>query len=431
MRISKVEATRIASRQLFENGAVQLLLYLLAVLLPALALFGATPRELLQPTGANSMLAVTTAAALSWLVLRRLRRYANSRRLSYVLPVHFFTFGLAAGIVGVLRVPYSVVIFSLVFASTTLLSYVLLAMSHRLQPVQLIVPGGKVEQLAEVSPEVLYVSREIFAQISQLGRSLGPIGADLHFDHSPETERMIAEAALAGIPVYDCKSLVEAATGQVRVDHLSETNRGSLIPNLSYMLAKRAIDVLASLALLPLLLPAFAVIACLIKLESRGTVFFHQERVGFRGKLFRIHKFRTMRPRSPGTVKCARTEEMTQDDDERITRVGRVLRRYRLDELPQIFNILRGEMSWIGPRPEAINLSLWYAERIPFYSYRHIVRPGLTGWAQVNQGHVIGLDDIGEKLRFDFYYIKNFSHWLDILIVLKSIRVILFGNGAK
>ena len=118
-------------------------------------------------------------------------------------------------------------------------------------------------------------------------------------------------------------------------------------------------------------------------------------------------------------------------DDERITRFGAFLRKYRIDELPQVINILRGEMSWIGPRPEALPLSQWYQEELPFYSYRHVVRPGITGWAQVNQGHVTSSDQVLEKLHYDFFYIKNLSIWLDLLIVLKTIRVVLLGTGAK
>jgi lipopolysaccharide/colanic/teichoic acid biosynthesis glycosyltransferase len=122
---------------------------------------------------------------------------------------------------------------------------------------------------------------------------------------------------------------------------------------------------------------------------------------------------------------------MTSDDDDRITRVGRVLRNLRLDELPQIFNILAWQMSWIGPRPEAALLSGWYTKEIPFYRYRHVVKPGITGWAQVNQGHVAEVTDVHRKLHYDFYYIKYFSPWLDVLIVFRTIKTMLSGFGAR
>ena len=122
---------------------------------------------------------------------------------------------------------------------------------------------------------------------------------------------------------------------------------------------------------------------------------------------------------------------MTRVADARITRIGTFLRRTRIDELPQILNILRGEMSWIGPRPEALPLSRWYEAELPFYHYRHIVRPGITGWAQVNQGHVTALNDALEKLHYDFYYIKNFSPWLDFIIVMRTLTIVVTGFGAR
>ena len=192
------------------------------------------------------------------------------------------------------------------------------------------------------------------------------------------------------------------------------------------------IDVIASIVLLPLLAIPLVIIALVVRASSPGPILFRQRRMGYRGVPFDMLKFRTM------TVRFAtdgdaneREAAITQDADVRVTRPGRFLRRSRLDELPQIVNILRGEMSWIGPRPEAVPLSEWYEEELPFYSYRHIVRPGITGWAQVNQGHVAGLDDVHVKLHYDFYYIKFFSFWLDLLIGLRTVGIMLTGFGAK
>ena len=127
----------------------------------------------------------------------------------------------------------------------------------------------------------------------------------------------------------------------------------------------------------------------------------------------------------------APSRQYTVDHDPRITRIGRLIRKYRIDELPQIFNILRGEMSWIGPRPEAVDLAEWYERDIPFYAYRHAVRPGITGWAQTNQGNVAEIDAATAKLHYDFYYIKHFSPSLDLLIALKTIKTILTGFGSR
>jgi lipopolysaccharide/colanic/teichoic acid biosynthesis glycosyltransferase len=128
---------------------------------------------------------------------------------------------------------------------------------------------------------------------------------------------------------------------------------------------------------------------------------------------------------------AGRDRFITRENDVRITRIGRWLRRARIDELPQIINILKGEMSWIGPRPEASKLSAWYESEIPFYRYRHVVVPGITGWAQVSQGHVAEIHDVRTKLQYDFYYIRNFSLWLDLLIIAKTIKTMLTGFGSK
>jgi lipopolysaccharide/colanic/teichoic acid biosynthesis glycosyltransferase len=168
----------------------------------------------------------------------------------------------------------------------------------------------------------------------------------------------------------------------------------------------------------------------LIKLDSPGPALFRQQRMGYRGKSFSIFKFRTMGVQDE-KIDDARDAAMTEANDPRITKLGNFLRRSRIDELPQIFNIVAGDMSWIGPRPEAIALSIWYEKEIPFYFYRHIVRPGITGWAQVNQGHVSDIDSVSTKLGYDFYYIQNFSLWLDVLIALRTVSTMLSGFGAR
>lgn len=253
--------------------------------------------------------------------------------------------------------------------------------------------------------------------------------ADLRADLSADWERMIAQAAVEGHPVYHVKQVMESLTGRVDIEHLSENSFGSLIPDSGYGKLKRMMDMItAPLALLLLLLPAM-IVAVAIKLDSPGPVFFRQERRGYRGRPFYVLKFRTMRHMPAGGQE--RDAAITLHRDDRITNLGHILRRTRIDELPQIWNIIRGDMSWIGPRPEAMPLAHWYTAELPFYSYRHIVRPGITGWAQVNQGHVAELNDVRDKLYYDFFYIKNLSAWLDLLIVGKTLRTIITGFGSK
>ncbi len=217
-------------------------------------------------------------------------------------------------------------------------------------------------------------------------------------------------------------------TGRVELERLSENSFGSLVPARGYFHLKGVADVAVALSLLPLVLPLMAVIALAIMVDDGGAVLFRQKRVGYGGRAITVYKFRTMRL---VTQVEERAGAITRENDDRITRVGRLLRRSRLDELPQIFNILMLQMSWIGPRPEAKVLSVWYTSELPFYRYRHVVKPGISGWAQVNQGHVTHVSDVLFKLQYDFYYIKYFSAWLDLLIFFKTIKTILTGFGSR
>jgi len=259
---------------------------------------------------------------------------------------------------------------------------------------------------------------------------LDAIVADLHAEIPEEWQRFLADEALAGSLVMHVKQVQESLTGRVAIEHLSENNFGSLIPGIVYAKVKRLADAVTALVVLPIAAPFLVLIGIAVRLDSRGPILFRQKRVGFRGRVFTMYKFRSMMHR-PAATEDPRTDAVTRSDDERVTRVGRILRRTRVDELPQLINVLKGEMSWIGPRPEAVALSDWYEKELPFYRYRHIVRPGITGWAQVTQGHVAEVDDVLWKLHYDFYYIKNFSFWVDVLIIARTIRTIFTGFGAR
>lgn len=289
-----------------------------------------------------------------------------------------------------------------------------------------IVPFGKISSLFNIT-DVDWV--RLTDRSDSPGR-LDVIVADLRADIPDDWERFLTDKAIGGTMVMHVKQMEESLTGRVAIEHLSENTLGSLIPGIVYAKIKRAGDLMLALIAAPLLAPFLLAIALLIRLDSKGPVIFKQQRMGFRGRPFLMYKFRTMRHESSSPVD-AREAAITHDDDDRVTRLGRILRQYRIDELPQIINILRGEMSWIGPRPEAIELSEWYERELPFYRYRHIVRPGITGWAQVKQGHVAYVDDVLWKLHYDFYYIKNFSFWLDVLIIGGTLRTVLSGFGAR
>jgi lipopolysaccharide/colanic/teichoic acid biosynthesis glycosyltransferase len=214
------------------------------------------------------------------------------------------------------------------------------------------------------------------------------------------------------------------------MEQLSEDILKSVKPNRFYMGCKRGIDWIIALTLSVLLSPLFIVAALAIKCETSGPILYSQRRIGFRGAPFIIYKFRTMQTCDTSEADD-KDRAMTRPDDARVTRVGRFLRQTRFDELPQLINILKGDMSWIGPRPESESLSHWYSEQIAFYHYRHIVRPGITGWAQVNQGHVTSIDDVMKKLRYDLHYVCNLSWLMDIHIIFRTIHVVMTGAGAR
>ena len=241
---------------------------------------------------------------------------------------------------------------------------------------------------------------------------------------SPERHRFLTALKLQHVRLYSPESLQEAVTGRMALDTLNN-ELWQTDGNPAYDLAKRLIDVGVVLTLMPLWLPLAFGVACGVKLDSPGPALFSQWRTGMHGKTFRIWKFRSMRHEPEATARFA------QADDPRITRFGHWIRRSRLDEIPQLFNVLMGHMSLIGPRPEQDHFVQQFAEQMPSYPYRHLVRPGLTGWAQVQQGYAASADETAIKLSYDLYYITHYSLAMDLLIVFKTIQTVLTGRGAR
>lgn len=195
---------------------------------------------------------------------------------------------------------------------------------------------------------------------------------------------------------------------------------------LASRVAKRTFDVTFAACLLLASAPAFALLAVLVPLESRGPVFYRQERVGAGGRVFNILKFRSMRVDAEAEGAC-----WASVDDDRVTRVGRVIRRFRIDEIPQALNVLAGDMSFVGPRPERPEFVGLLRQAIPHYELRHSVKPGITGWAQVKARYGASIEDAVEKHRYDLFYLKNAGLMMDLGIVLRTVRVTLFGLGAR
>lgn len=231
------------------------------------------------------------------------------------------------------------------------------------------------------------------------------------------------------ITLFNLPSFYEQLTGKVPVSVIEEfwflENMMDSRRNI-YETFKRSFDLLFGLILGAISLPLYPLIALLVKLDSSGAIFYRQKRVGQDSQIFNIGKFRSM-------IKDAEKDgaKWAQKNDPRITRVGNFLRKTRLDELPQLWNIIKGDMSFVGPRPERPEFVFGtnMERQIPFYQIRHLVKPGLTGWAQINFDYGSSLEDTVEKLQYDFYYLKNRSFILDLAIILKTIRIILSGGG--
>lgn len=388
----------------------------------------------------NSLIATACAVTIGYWLFRQLTKFPGILSTSYIIPAFAIAYGAVLVAFFFLRLDYSRLFFAVSFVNALVwFHFAHLIVQKFNRPVFDVLPFGNAKSVTEVAGADWIVLDEADPKfVSRDG-----LIADLRADLSDEWEAIVTEQAIKGTPVYHYKQMKEMMTGRVDIEHLSENTLGSLLPDIIYLKFKRLVDLIGALLVLPFLLPLFAVVAILIRREDGGPVFFHQARMGYQGEVFNVLKFRTMSPSDPQPVtSSAATPSETDEDgtieaaktkrgDQRITRFGRFLRKTRIDELPQILNIIKGEMSWIGPRPEAVPLSMLYQTKLPYYRYRHIVRPGITGWAQVNQGHVAEVDEVLDKLHYDFYYIKQFSIWLDVLITMRTIRVVLTGHGAR
>ncbi len=378
------------------------------------------------PSAQHGVFGCLFSIIMSVYLIRNVAFYSGMRVSSYyVLPVVLLSYILPVLGFAFLRIDYSRFIITSSLISTLIWLYVIQLFAERGAPLKVaVVPEGRVHALANLPALDLEWLTE-----PRMDGDYQMLVADFRADMSDEWEAFLAETALNGMPVLHVKQLTESITGKVEIEHLSENSFGSLIPFMGYLRLRRLFDFASAFIVGILLIPVFLVVSIMIRLDSEGPSLFRQVRIGYRGKPFHVVKFRTMTAAKSG--EDIRDGAKTKDNDARVTRIGRILRRTRIDELPQVMNILRGEMSWIGPRPEAEPLSRWYEAELPFYRYRHIVPPGITGWAQVNQGHVVELDDVLDKLHYDFFYIKNFSPWLDAMIVFRTIQTVLTGFGAR
>ena len=241
----------------------------------------------------------------------------------------------------------------------------------------------------------------------------------------------LLQVKLGGTKVSEMSTFLERETGRVDLSSVSPSwlifSDGFLGAQWAAILAKRLFDIAASVLILLLTLPILVVTALLIKTTSPGPVFYHQERVGQFGKPFLAWKFRSMRQ----DAEKGGQPQWAQQHDPRVTGIGRFIRATRIDEIPQIINVLKGDMSIVGPRPERPFFVRDLAEQIPFYNERHVVKPGIAGWAQLNYPYGASVEDARHKLEYDLYYVKNYSVFLDLLILVQTVRVVLWRTGVR
>jgi len=240
----------------------------------------------------------------------------------------------------------------------------------------------------------------------------------------------LVKCRVNGIEIIEGASFYEMLTGKFIVEQINPAwlifSEG-FYKSRARRFLKRTTDIILSIVLLILLSPLILITAILIKVDSKGPVIFSQERLGKNKKTYLIYKFRSMvsdAEKQSGPV-------WAEDNDSRVTRVGRVIRKWRMDEIPQLWNVLKGDMSFVGPRPEREFFVKKLEDIIPYFTERFSVKPGITGWAQVSYGYGASVKDAIEKLNYDLFYIKNMSIFLDFMIIMRTIKIVLFGKGAR
>ena len=368
-----------------------------------------------------SALLITGIYLIIFLVALRLSRWTRFRTGEQLLSV-WLILGLA-GTLGLLmfRLPYSVTFLGLIYPTATVI---------------LLLFGKGLSQRSSMR---LGVSALLIDQIdSRTGAFIPMDSASLPegaIDAVLVSEEQLSDSgwtpflswcALNAVPVIMIRDYIEAESGRVDLKNFTFTDLLHVRSSDTYLFVKRVFDAVCSLLLLLVFSIPMALMVVVIKLETTGPAIFAQQRIGLGGVSFTMYKFRSM-----VTDAERGGAQFAAKGDKRLTRVGKFIRKYRIDELPQLYNVLRGDMSLIGPRPEQKNLLDELVEEIPLFPFRHSVRPGITGWAQVCQGYAYDVDSSSEKITYDLFYIKNLSFLLDMTIIVRTIRIMLTGFGSR
>ena len=378
------------------------------------------------PEGRPFVIVLVAATLLAWRVLLPRSPFPRDTLFSAALATPLLASALTVLVMASLREYYSGnVLLQFTLAATTWMALGR-ALIGRLGPKPTLLLVGDARYLSDLEHEQSARVESVRRPPATLQGWDGVI-IEPHTDIGEAWLGWLAAADAAGVQIMSGRSIVEQATGRVDVELLEGRWAAEALAGATAQVRlKRVIDVASVVLAAPLILFLVAAVALVVRIDSGRPILFWQERIGFRGKPFRMVKFRTMRPNAEsGGARFADT------DDARITKAGALLRRYRLDELPQFWNVLRGDMSIIGPRPEQSTFADSFERSIPLYELRHNVRPGITGWAQVHQGYAAGDASTKTKLSYDLYYVKHMSVQLDVRIVAKTIATILTGFGAR
>jgi len=371
----------------------------------------------------NSLLITVAVYSSCVITLPRVTKFLLVDKSLYVLPVMLSLYSIAIIAIVLLRIEYSRP--TLIYGFAVVLFWLLISARFNHQSSILKLQAIDNFTLSSFNSNQ-HIEIETINSPYNLKQIKDGLVVNLHKSLTAEQEKFIADCSINNKVVYHSETIKEMIEGKVQTTHLSENALNALNTNPSYRLIKRFIETGLILLSLPVFLPLMLIISIAIKLESKGPVFYTQKRIGQGGKIFKIYKLRSMEVGCPKADSKFATEEHA-----RVTNIGRFIRKTRIDEVPQFFNVIKGEMALIGPRPEQESFVKAFEADIPFYGYRHMVRPGITGWAQTVQGYTADTDSTREKLAHDLYYIKHLSFWLDVNIFFKTLKTMITGFGAK
>lgn len=407
---------------LIHSTTVFLGLFVCASLISSISLI-LTALPLYAPQFLNVLIGTLIGYLLSSVTLHNLGRFPGNRPLSYMIPVLTVSLLSITAFIIFTRIEYSRSVLLIGLGIVPVVTYLEFKLRQNLQTGRYaVVPFGFYDELIRLNPKKFYLLDQ--PQLSAPD-TVG-ILVDSNEQLPGKWQQFIAEELSKDTPVMDSVSAYESISGKSPLDHYGELAGHELLPSQAYLTAKRILESSVILLSTPIAVPFIVTVAIAVKLESKGPAFFIQRRVGKGGREFSMYKIRSMRTDSE-----INGAQFAGEDDPRITRIGKFIRKMRIDELPQFLNILKGDMALIGPRPEQAAFVKEFEQVIPLYSFRHIVRPGITGWAQVTHGYAADEDETREKLAHDFYYVKNLSLWLDLDIVFKTIKTMLTGFGAR